>query len=129
MCLVHRQSSSAILPETGGIYNWHVWNAHDAAQVLRRREFESSERAYLVGFANGTYADIEPDHSLWQVLTEIAQNHCIEVFRLFPGAGYVAWDGSAVSLRQFDTIKIEKPPTDPTTFASAGRRRRQPPTQ
>jgi len=83
-----------------------------ALQVLEEFDLVSwltnhPKKRYIITFANGSAAGINSKHRLWSVLAEIAKKHIVKVFPLNWSGEYVAWDGSAKSLHNFDGISIQ----------------------
>lgn len=95
---------------------WLVWCAAGAREVLASRDHErllaeKPTSGFLINFANGAYADIAPEHPLWQDLADVAQHYTIKVFQLNISGGYVPWTGRPQDLRRFDAITISAKPS------------------
>lgn len=94
-------------PQRGHGVDWHVWCSVGALQVLGMEEFKT-KLPYVINFANGSCARIQPKHPLWEALVEISKDYSVTVFELTLDGGYVPWDGTVHSLRSFDAIMISK---------------------
>src|SRR6185437_8662564 len=93
-------------PERRDANYWYVWCETGATEVLKLREYVGSP-SYVVNFANGAYAWINPGDPLWEELAEAHKTHDVKVFRLTMQGGLVDWDGSPDALAQFDCIRIK----------------------
>lgn len=98
-------------PERGGGCNWWVWCRTGTLQVLAGAEYktwlaEHPNATYIISFANGSYARIQPGHPLWNALAEVAGEYSVEV--LPPGFDlkFLPWLGTPESPQGFDCIKI-----------------------
>lgn len=98
-------------PERGVECNWHVWCHTGALQVLDEQQIERwltehPAESYIVNFANGSAANIAPEHPLWQRLAALAQRYDVAVYVLTLTGGYVPWTGASGDLGRFDAIRI-----------------------
>ena len=96
----------------GSSVNFDVWCVTGALQVLQHTEYVEwlkchPGESYIINFANGAAASIQPGNPLWRRLTEISEDYDVEIFSLYRGEKYQPWLGEERTGRQFEAIRIK----------------------
>jgi hypothetical protein len=104
-------SEGAFKPQRGAQTNWNVWCTTGALEVLNSDEYtgyleRDPSQWYVINFANGSSARIQPGHPLWQKLLEVSKIYDVAVYPLTLQGKYTSWTGNETSLHSFDAIRI-----------------------
>jgi hypothetical protein len=98
--------------KTWGAHDWNVYCEDGALQVLNTGEFREyfeyhPEKAYVISFADNSFADIKEDDPLWKKLDQMAKHYTVKVFPTeFPPFEYTEWPKPKNDRRNFNAIWI-----------------------
>ena len=111
MIFAQQYPEDNIKPERGGTHNWHVWDRTGTLHVLSLREYvewlaANPDSAYTINFANASYTHIVAGDDLWNALLEVTKTHDVALFAFNMHGGYEPWDGSDLTPRTFDAIRL-----------------------